>query len=94
MKEKLIFAVGAMSIAAAVAVVCLNDRTSRKYLLFYENVAALSDNETGVEGQCEEDNGECIAVCQNCHAKYYAGGHKGGSYNMSGKCVVCKEENW
>ena len=55
--------------------------------LFQQNIDALAATE--VSGQCEESTNECMYVCQSCGAQYYARGHKGGSYSMSGSCSEC-----
>ena len=48
--------------------------------LFNANVEALADGEEAVTGHCAK-----------CGAAYWAPGHLGGSYQMSGNCVLCNQ---
>lgn len=58
-----------------------------------QNVQALAEQESGgIYGHCSEEEGACLYVCSNCKAKYEAIGHAGGSYDMGGKCVKCKQD--
>lgn len=60
--------------------------------LFMANVEALADGEGGgVTGHCEEIDKDCLAICPKCGAAYWAPGHLGGSYQMSGNCVLCNQ---
>jgi hypothetical protein len=59
--------------------------------LFNANVEALADGEEAVTGHCEEKDKDCLAFCPKCGAAYWAPGHLGGSYQMSGNCVLCNQ---
>lgn len=58
--------------------------------LFDANVEALTDEEVGLKGHCHESEGDCVYFCPQCGAGYYANGHKGGAYNVTGSCVKCE----
>jgi len=60
--------------------------------LFKSNVEALADGEYTVFGHCKEESTYCFAICPNCGAEYWASGHGGGSYNMSGNCQLCNHQ--
>ena len=91
MNKNLVLAVCAAIVAAA-AVFGLKSSmlAMSSEMIFNANVEALAKSESGVTGHCSEETGECMAICPRCGEKYYAPGHKGGSYNMSGQCDSCK----
>lgn len=86
--------IGAAILSTMVVVgICFNCDDGELDAIVRENVRALTENESsGVWGHCQESSGECIAVCGNCGTMYYASGHAGGSYDMSGQCVICKKK--
>lgn len=90
MKKKIIFAAGAVLVAAAVsAFVYVNNEKSSMSDLFNANVEALARIETGILGHCMENYGDCVAFCPKCGAAVWAPGHQGPSYGTTGECGYC-----
>lgn len=91
MKKKLILmSLVAISAVAVVVTHYLSNRTNIS--LLKENLEALTDEEGGgVFGNCLEKDRDCVLICPHCGAAYWAPGHLGGAYHMSGTCVSCNK---
>ena len=88
--KKIIFAMSTtLAVALAVGGAVISSKVSTADTLLNANAEAVAGSE-GVKGHCDDSQNECLAICPNCGAKYYAPEHKGPSSSMSGKCDECK----
>lgn len=83
-----------LSISAGLSLPSIFNNGQHNHSILTANVEALSDEEDNNEtmyGHCEEETSDCLYFCGNCGTAYYAPGHKGGAYEMSGYCSQCQQ---
>lgn len=88
MKKKLFSIVGAGLLAVTfLTYVYASNNSKSNDVLFSENIEALADVETGINGKCMKEENSCIYVCPHCNTIYEASDYKGPSYDVHGVCA-------
>ena len=60
--------------------------------LFSLSLESLTDDEQPPTAHCTENNDrDCVFACPNpnCNKAYFAEGHTGQAYGITGNCMVC-----
>lgn len=83
MKKKLFSIVGAGLLAVTfLTYVYASNNSKSNDVLFSENIEALADVETGINGKCMKEENSCIYVCPHCNTIYEASDYKWESIQL------------